>query len=69
MIRNNFLTAFRSFIMNKVYTLINVFGLALGMACTIIIILYVIDELSYESQHQQAENIFRVITLGQVGDN
>ncbi len=69
MIRSNFLTAFRSFIKDKIYTLINVFGLALGMACTIMIILYVIDELSYESQHQQAENIFRVITLGQVGDN
>ncbi len=69
MIRSNFLTAFRSFIKDKIYTMINVFGLALGMACTIMIILYVIDEFSYESQHQQAENIFRVITLGQVGDN
>ena len=69
MIRNNFLTAFRSFIKNKVYTLINVFGLAMGMACTIIIILYVIDELSFENQHQQGDNIYRVITLGKVGDN
>ncbi|MEE9463276.1 MAG: ABC transporter permease [Bacteroidales bacterium] len=69
MIQNHLLTAFRNFIKNKIYTLINVFGLAMGMACTIMIILYVIDELSYESQHQHAENIFRVITLGQVGDN
>ncbi len=69
MIRNNFLTAFRSFVKNKVYTLINVFGLAMGMACTIVIVLYVIDELSYENQHQHAENIYRVITLGKVGDN
>ena len=69
MIRNNFLTAFRSFIKNKIYTLINVFGLALGMACTILIILFVHDELTYESQHQRAENIYRVITLGKIGDN
>jgi putative ABC transport system permease protein len=69
MLRSNFLTAFRSLVKNKVYTLIDVFGLALGMACTILIILYVRDELTYESQHQHAENIYRVITLGQVGDN
>jgi putative ABC transport system permease protein len=69
MIRVHFLTAFRSFVKNKIYTLINIFGLALGMACTMLIILYVIDELSYENQHQHADNIYRVITLGQVGDN
>jgi len=69
MIRNNLLTAFRSFLKNKIYTLINIFGLAMGMACTILIILYVIDELSYENQHQHADNIYRVITQGKVGDN
>ncbi|KPL12656.1 MAG: hypothetical protein AMS26_16745 [Bacteroides sp. SM23_62] len=69
MIRIHFLTAFRSFVKNKIYTLINIFGLALGMACTILIILYVHDELTYESQHQNAENVYRVITLGQIGDN
>jgi putative ABC transport system permease protein len=69
MIRVHFLTAFRSFVKNKIYTLINIFGLALGMACTILIILYVHDELTYESQHQNAENVYRVITLGQIGDN
>ena len=69
MIRNNFLTAFRNFLNNKIHTLINVFGLAMGMACTMLIILYVIDELSYENRHQHADNIYRVITLGKVGDN
>ena len=69
MLRNILLTARRNFTKNKIYTLINVLGLAIGMACTILIFLFVYDELSYENMHQKADNIYRVTTLGSLQDN
>lgn len=43
------------------YTLINVLGLALGMACCLIIVLFVRDELSYDRFHADAHRIYRVV--------
>ena len=45
---------------NKGYSLINISGLAVGMACTILIFLWVQHELSYDRFHQNAEQIYRV---------
>ncbi|MCP4727684.1 MAG: FtsX-like permease family protein [bacterium] len=52
--------AFRNILKQKVYSSINIMGLAIGMACCLLISLWVFDELSYDRFHENAENIYRV---------
>ncbi len=61
MIKNYFKTAYRNLLKYKTYSLINMFGLAIGMACTILILLWVYDELSFDNYHEDAERIFRIV--------
>lgn len=44
----------------KAFSFINIFGLALGLACCLLISLYIRDELSYDKYHQHADRIYRV---------
>ncbi|PWU03661.1 MAG: antibiotic ABC transporter permease [Bacteroidetes bacterium] len=60
MIKNYFKTALRSLKSNKVFSIINVSGLCLGLTCVMLIILYVKDEVSYDRFHANAMNIYRV---------
>ena len=52
--------AFRNLKRNKGYYFINIFGLAVGMACCIVIMLFVKDELSYDRFHENAGRIYRL---------
>ncbi len=61
MIRNYLKIAFRNLSKNLNYTLINVFGLAFGMACCFLIGLYIRHETSYEDFHEKKESIYRFI--------
>ena len=57
----NYLTvAVRNLLRQKVYSLINIAGLAAGMACAVLILLWVQDELSYDRFHQNADQLYRV---------
>src|SRR5688572_7376676 len=58
MLHNYLIVAYRNFLKQKSYTFINVFGLALGLASAICIFLYVEDELDYNSNHPNHENIY-----------
>lgn len=60
MLRNFFTIAFRNLSGNKFYSLINIGGLAIGIACFTLAMLYVKDELSYDRFHSKADNIYRV---------
>ena len=60
-LRNYLLIAFRTLFRHKVYSAINVLGLAVGMACCVLILLFVTDELSYDQHHAKGERIFRVL--------
>ncbi len=60
MIKNFIKTAFRTLLKNKGFTAINVLGLALGLATCMLIVFYVVDELSYDSFNTKAERIYRV---------
>jgi putative ABC transport system permease protein len=60
MFRNYFKTAFRNLRRNKVYSFINILGLSLGLACGMLIILYVKDEVSYDRFHKNVDNIYRI---------
>jgi putative ABC transport system permease protein len=60
MIRNYLKVAFRNILRHKVYSLINIFGLAIGMALCLLILVYVQDELSYDGFHEKADRIYRI---------
>lgn len=60
MIKNFFLTALRNISRNKVFTVINITGLAIGLAASLLILLWIQDELSFERYNVKAENIYRV---------
>ena len=59
MIKNYIKIALRNILKHKGYSFINIFGLAIGMAVCILILLYVQDELSFDSYHQHADRIYR----------
>lgn len=60
MLTNYIQIALRNILKSKVHTFINVFGLALGIACVFLIVLYVQFELSYDRFHEKPENLYRV---------
>jgi ABC-type antimicrobial peptide transport system permease subunit len=60
MIRNYFKIAWRNLKKNKVYSFINIFGLAIGMAVTIMISLWIIDELSFNNYFENHDTIAQV---------
>ena len=62
MFRSYFKIGFRSLIKNKVYTFINVAGLAIGLACFILIAIYVRHETGYDTFFTNAANIYRINT-------
>jgi len=64
-----FKVAFRILVRDKLNTLINIFGLAIGLAFSIIIFLYVYQETSYDRFHRDAERIYRVGIKGKISDN
>jgi len=61
MLKHYIKTSFRNFIKNKSFFIINVSGLAIGMACIILIFLWVGDELSYDKFHIDADDLYRVV--------
>lgn len=60
MIRHYFKTAWRNLIRNKTFSIINIGGLAIGLAACWLIMLYVGNELSYDRYHRHADRVFRV---------
>ena len=61
MLRNYMVVALRNLVRHKLYSAINILGLAVGMACSILMLVYVRHELSYDGHHQNADRIFSVI--------
>ncbi|MFC1726114.1 FtsX-like permease family protein [candidate division KSB1 bacterium] len=61
MFTNYLKISFRNIKRQKAYSFINIFGFAVGMACCLLIMLYVRYELSYDNYHGRSENIYRVL--------
>ena len=61
MIKNYLKIAYRNLLRNKLFTLVNIFGLAIGMAACFLIVQYVRFELSYDKFHEKHDRIYRVI--------
>ena len=60
MLKNYFLTAWRNLRRNPFYSVINISGLAIGLAVGMLILLWVQDESSYDGFHQHAPNIYKI---------
>jgi len=67
MLKNYLKIAIRHFQKQKVYSLINLSGLAVGMACCILIVLWVYDELSYDRYHENSDRIYRITYAEEIG--
>src|SRR5882757_2981384 len=62
MLRNYILIAFRNINRQLSYSLINIFGLAIGIACSLVMFLFVYNEWSYDRHFQNADRIYKVGT-------
>lgn len=62
MIYNIFLIAWRNLLRSKAYSAVTILGLAIGMACAVLILIHVKFELSYDKFHSHYENVYRVLT-------
>ena len=69
MFKNYILVALRNLKKQKTYSFINIAGLAIGMACTILILLWIQDELRYDRFHKNADRIYRVVKYSDYGGN
>ncbi|MDN5203974.1 ABC transporter permease [Fulvivirgaceae bacterium BMA10] len=69
MLKNLFKTAIRNILRDKFYTLVNVLGLTIGITCSVFLLFYVLDELSYDRYHANAPNIYRIVSNIKEPDN
>ena len=60
MLKNYLKIALRNLMRHRIYSAINVFGLAIGMACCLLILAFVQYELSFDRFHQNADSIYRI---------
>ncbi|PSR55343.1 macrolide export ATP-binding/permease MacB [Adhaeribacter arboris] len=60
MLLNYFKIALRNLLRHKLFSFINIFGLAVGLACCLLIALFIFQELSYDTYHANANRIYRV---------
>jgi len=67
MLKNYLKIAWRNLMKNKLYSIINITGLSVGVACSLLIFLYVSNELSYDEFHEN--RIFRATRDLRIGDN
>ncbi|MDV3308627.1 MAG: ABC transporter permease [Cyclobacteriaceae bacterium] len=62
MLKNYFKVAVRNLVRTKIFSLINIFGLSLGVACCLLLSLYVRDEFSYDRHHERLSDLYRIDT-------
>lgn len=63
MLKNYLISTFRNLIKRKTYFLLNVLGLAIGIASFLVIYLYNFDELSYDKHHSNMDQIYRLVNV------
>ncbi|MDF9797465.1 putative ABC transport system permease protein [Catalinimonas alkaloidigena] len=60
MYRSHLILAWRNLLKHKAYALINLLGLTLGISCSLLVLLYIFDELSYDKHFPDADQIYRL---------
>ena len=69
MLKNLFKIALRNIFKDKVYSAINILGLTIGITCSMFLFMYILDELSYDRYHKNADNIYRIVSNIKEPDN
>jgi putative ABC transport system permease protein len=69
MFSNFFKTALRNIFRHKTYVIINILGLAVGFACSLMIFLFVIHELSFDKFNKKYDRIYRLYLEGKMGES
>src|SRR6185503_8351441 len=64
MIKNYFKTAWRNMLRNKTSSFINISGLSIGIACALLIVIFIKNELSYDRFYKDSNRIFQVVLNG-----
>ena len=67
--KNIFLVSWRNLVRDRYYALINITGLTIGMVSSLFLLIYIMDELSYDKYHTNAKNIYRVVSNIKESDN
>lgn len=67
MLKNYIIIALRNIKKHKGFSFINISGLAIGMACCLLILLYIRDELSYDRYHEKSARIYRILSFSTIG--
>lgn len=68
MFKNYLKIAFRNLLKQKAYSIINIVGLTIGITCCLLIVLFVLDELSYDKHREKADQIYRVAVKSRIGN-
>ncbi|MBN1163037.1 MAG: ABC transporter permease [Candidatus Krumholzibacteriota bacterium] len=68
MLRNFFKVALRNFLKYKIFSFINVAGLAIGISCSLLVFLFVRYELSYDRFHEKGDRIYRLASRASIGN-
>jgi putative ABC transport system permease protein len=68
MLKNYFKIAIRNIIRHKGFSFINIFGLALGLAVFMLIMLWVRDEVSYDRFHENTDRLYRLVVQSELGE-
>jgi putative ABC transport system permease protein len=69
MLKNLLTVALRNIRKDKTYSAINILGLTIGITCSMFLLMYILDELSYDRYHKDAEDIYRVVSNIKEPDN
>jgi putative ABC transport system permease protein len=69
MLRNLVKIALRNLLKDKAYSAINILGLTIGITCSLFLLMYILDELSFDRYHANAKNIYRVVSNIKEPDN
>ena len=68
MLKSYLKIAWRNLLRNKAFSFINIFGLAVGLASSLLIMLYILDESSYDKHQKNGDRIFRIATATNKGE-
>jgi putative ABC transport system permease protein len=69
MLKNLITIALRNILKDKTYSAINILGLTIGITCSMFLFLYILDELSFDRYHKNADNIYRIVSNIKEPDN
>jgi len=69
MLKNLLKISFRTILKDKTYSFLNITGLTIGITCSLFLLMYILHELSYDRYHENAKNIYRVVSNIKETDN